>query len=303
MINRFCKYFFHYIYHAKTRQRLLFLAIVGLFLSSFSLLVLQSCMGGLQSKLIDRSMAHTGAAAIKVKDLDKEKIKELKKLLINYQLKPVVEYKLELLIRNNNFIAPVIVHGIDLNEEIPSFIKKSDIKKGIVLGYDLANKIQVYEDEAISLISPSHVNSFFGDIPRSVTHNVNGFLLSNVPEVDLYHAWVRLSSVQNLIRKRKINTIRLFEKMDYSDLRIELKELYGDSLELITWDEQNKTLVWALNLETMVMVFLFIAMTLLVSLSITSGLMIFLGKIKGDLASFWILGASKRDLEKSSGVF
>ncbi|MFZ8934686.1 MAG: hypothetical protein ACO2ZP_12390, partial [Bacteriovoracaceae bacterium] len=52
-----------------------------------------------------------------------------------------------------------------------------------------------------------------------------------------------------------------------------------------------------------VMIFLFVCMALLVSLCITSGLMVFFNKIKTDLASFWILGASQDDLEKCSKVF
>ena len=67
---------------------------------------------------------------------------------------------------------------------------------------------------------------------------------------------------------------------------------------LITWEEQNSALVWALNLETTVMVFLFMAMTLLVAISITSGLLIFFDKAKIDLIGLWILGLSQRDQKK-----
>ena len=51
------------------------------------------------------------------------------------------------------------------------------------------------------------------------------------------------------------------------------------------------------------MLFLFVVMTCLVSLCITSGLHIFTSKIKVDLASFWILGASKLKLEKAFMYF
>ena len=44
-------------------------------------------------------------------------------------------------------------------------------------------------------------------------------------------------------------------------------------------------------------------MSLLVSLSITSGLFIFFNRIKNDLTSFWILGSSKKKLHKSFVFF
>ena len=47
-------------------------------------------------------------------------------------------------------------------------------------------------------------------------------------------------------------------------------------------------------------IFLFIGMTLLVSLCIISGLFIFFSKIKTDLSAFWILGSSKMDLQYAS---
>jgi len=51
------------------------------------------------------------------------------------------------------------------------------------------------------------------------------------------------------------------------------------------------------------MVFLFAAMSLLVSLCISSGLLIFFNKIKNDLSSFWILGASLSQIDRSTRLF
>ena len=48
------------------------------------------------------------------------------------------------------------------------------------------------------------------------------------------------------------------------------------------------------------MVSLFIAMTLLIGLAITSGLLIFFNKIQVDIVSFWMLGMSKQKIEKMS---
>jgi lipoprotein-releasing system permease protein len=67
---------------------------------------------------------------------------------------------------------------------------------------------------------------------------------------------------------------------------------------MVSWEEMNGALVWSLNLETKVMLFLFISMSLLVAIAITSGLLIFYSKIRRDLMSFWILGMSQQMLLK-----
>ncbi len=304
MFSGFCKYFFSYIFLAKTRQRLLFLAIVGLFLSSFALIVLQSSMGGLQNKLIKRSKGAAGHAVIIVKkDIDKIKLKSLMDELYNYQLEPVVEFEIELLLRAGKYISPMVLHGVSKKNSIPPLVDDAKELDRLVLGFDIARKLHISEGEEVQIISPSHVNSIMGDIPRQVTVSVGDILMTNVPEIDGFHGWIRLRTVQNLIRKRSINRLRFFVEMDYEELRKDLDTKFGDLVRVETWEEKNRTLVWALRLETMVMIFLFIAMTLLVSLCITSGLLIFFDKIKGDLTSFWILGSSKKQLEKASILF
>jgi ABC-type lipoprotein release transport system permease subunit len=66
--------------------------------------------------------------------------------------------------------------------------------------------------------------------------------------------------------------------------------------EWVTWEEMNGALVWSLNLETKVMLFLFISMTFLVAIAITSGFLIFFSKIQRDLMSFWILGMGQKKI-------
>jgi len=298
MFKTYLKYFFFFIISAKNRQRLLILAVVGLFISSFALIVLQSTMGGLQNKLMERSKAVIGRATILYKsDSQSASLKEIEKILSEKKLNYTREYEIELLLRYQTYITPVIVHGIDLKGFIPPFLIKDKFEA--MMPMELAYKVGVAPPETLELISPSHVDELLGDIPRSQSVRIDRTFSSDVPEIDMYHMWVRLPLIQNLIQKRMINRLRIYSAGDFDSL----KPLLPKEARLMTWEDENRTLVWALNLEATVMVFLFAAMSLLVSLCISSGLLIFFNKIKTDLSSFWILGASHDKINRSTKYF
>lgn len=306
MFVTYLKYFFYYIIKAKNRQRLLILAVVGLFLSSFALIVLQSTMGGLQNKLMERSKNVLGKAVLYYKSEAQDKnYQQLFSILDQKKIRYSKEYEIELLLRYQTFITPVIVHGIDQTGFVPDLLRndlqssKDQKKVDAIMPLDLAYKVGVAPPETLQIISPAHVDELLGEIPRSQSIRIERTITSDVPEIDMYHLWVRLPLVQNLIQSRLINRVRIYSDMDFDSL----KKSISPEIQVKTWEEENATLVWALKLESTVMVFLFAAMSLLVSLCISSGLLIFFNKIKSDLASFWILGASFSKIDRATKYF
>lgn len=299
MFSTYLKYFFFYILSAKNRQRLLILAVVGLFISSFALIVLQSTMGGLQNKLMERSKSVIGRATLLFKSEQSEaKLLVLEELLKKEKLNYTREYEIELLLSYQTYLTYVIVHGIDQTGYMPPFLGESKRFEAII-PTELAYKVGVAPPEDLQLISPAHVDGLLGEIPRSQTIKIDKTISSDVPEIDLSHLWVRLPLIQNLIQAKNINRIRIYSETDFNKLSKKLPQW----VQFKTWEEENGTLVWALNLESTVMIFLFAAMSLLVSLCISSGLLIFFNKIKTDLSSFWILGSSYAQIHRSTKYF
>ncbi len=248
---------------------------------------------------MERSKNIVGRATIYFKAGENdERLISIQKVLEKNQIKYSLEYEIELLLRYQTYITPVIVHGIDFDHFVPSFLKIDKNTDGI-MPTELAYKVGVAPPEDLQIISPSHVDSFLGDIPRSQTIKVERTFSSDVPEIDTSHLWVRLPLIQNLIQAKYVNRIRIYSLTNFKELAFALPEW----VILKTWEDENRTLVWALNLESSVMVFLFAAMSLLVSLCISSGLLIFFNKIKTDLASFWILGASFYQINRSTKWF
>lgn len=264
-------------------------------------------MGGLQSSLMNRSKEVMGNAVIYYKDdSSSSDFSEVFDVLDNHNALYLKEYELEVLLRYETFMTPVVVHGIDTNSYLPDYLEKSFKKKlanskkvDAIIPIDLAYKIGVAPPVDVQIISPAHVDELLGEIPRGQSLNINETIVTNVPEVDQFHMWVRLPLIHNLIQSYSLNRIRIYGNLKFNKIRNELPK----SVILKTWEDENATLVWALKLESTVMVFLFAGMSLLVSLCISSGLLIFFNKIKTDLSSFWILGASYTQIEKATKIF
>jgi len=291
-------YFFRYIFSAKTRQKLLFIAVVGLFISTFSLVILQGIMGGLQNGLIERSKKTLGRGHIDLAlEKSTQKISEIETKLKNKGITYSREYEIELMVNHGSRVNPVILHGVDFEHLTPRFLENKDLS-GVVLGSDLATNLNSYFDSKLTFISPAHIDYLINPIPRSVSEIITDFYVSDLSEIDSVHAWTRLSLIQNLIRKRLVNKLIFYSE---EDLELAVEALGIE--QVTTWEQQNKSLVWALNLETNVMLFLFIGMSLLVAICITSGFMIFFDKIKTDLISYWVMGKSQKDVYRMSYIF
>lgn len=298
----FFHYFWRYLFFSKTRQKLLILAMSGLLLSSFALMSIQGLMGGLQRSLVQRSKEYFGYGVIELVRPEGASVEALIDHLTPYKKEMTLEWEIELLARHKNFVSPVILHGVDYRFNSPFFLKNRDSSQ-LVLGADLAHKLKVRFLDDVQVFSPAMTDSLMGEIPRHAAISVSDYLLSEVQDIDQYHAWVRLGFLQNFLREKKVNRIRFFSEDAYDTAQKYLEKYPTEDYRALSWEDQHQTLVFALNLETRVMMFLFMSMSFLIAIAITTGLLIFYRKVRRDLASFWILGASQKQVERASFAF
>jgi lipoprotein-releasing system permease protein len=201
------------------------------------------------------------------------------------------------MLKFRSYVAPAKIHGVQLDDERPNFLDDKDFS-GLILGSELSSKLRLQFLDDLQIISPGVTDSLMGEVPRFVTETLSDYLYTELPEVDEFEVWGRVEIVQNLLRQRGINQIRIFNNLD-SNILAKLRAVKTEvSFRVVSWEEMNGALVWSLNLETKVMLFLFISMSLLVAIAITSGLLIFYSKIRRDLMSFWILGMPQQMLVK-----
>lgn len=261
-------------------------------------------MGGLQRNVIERSQLIHGRGEVYFPSaIDHQTKQRLKEQLAAKDIAALIGLRYEVLARRGDRIVPIIAHGLS-SQELPAFLQERDFKE-MILGADAALKLSALPGEAIQLISPAHVTPLFRDVPLSRSFYLDGVYRAHVPEADMFHTWVALDLMQNLIGARQYNYLRFDSDFSEAQVKNVLNAMgfASEHFRLRKWEEAHQTLVWALRLETSVMIFLFIAMTILVSLCIVSGSLLFFDKVQLDLASFWILGASKKSLAKATRLF
>lgn len=301
----FLFYLISYLTKAKSRQHLLLFSLMGPLLASFSLLVVQSTMGGLQNKLILRSKAIIGDVLFSLDD--DQKMLELGPLwqyAFDKKIAVIPEIELEVLLKNGPYMAPGIVHG--LPPSLPALLRPASLKnqsiKNLILGHDLAYKLRAKIGSQIQIISPLKTDLSFEEVPRFVTEVVDELVLTDVPEVDIIALWSRDSLFWNLNKEKKYNKLRVYlrgQNISIAEIKSDLADLGYVIQHTLTWEDQNNALSAALKLESRVMLFLFSCISLLVTLSMASGFILFFNKINLDLVAIWILGMSKKMILKN----
>ena len=123
-MNAFYQYFLGYVFRARTRQGLLFLAVAGLFLSSLALIVIQGVMGGLQKGLIARSKSINGVGVVRFEGGEKESFQKFNERGWKFTR----EVEMEILARAQGHVAPMIIHGVDASTFMPEFLENKDLR-------------------------------------------------------------------------------------------------------------------------------------------------------------------------------
>jgi lipoprotein-releasing system permease protein len=258
-------------------------------------MVIQGIMGGLQRGLIERSKNVHGSYLLQFDQITSESLDELRELLRKEGIRFYSELETEVMLKYKSYVSPAKFHGLLLTDERPEFLEDKDFE-GLVMGSELGSKIKLQFLDEIMIIAPGVSDSLMGEVPRFVSESLSDYLYTELPEVDEFEMWGRVEIAQNLLRQRGINQIRLFGQIEPNFLKKLAAFPTETPFRILSWEEMNGALVWSLNLETKVMLFLFISMSLLVAIAITSGLLIFYSKIRRDLMSFWILGMAQQKL-------
>ena len=143
-----------------------------------------------------------------------------------------------------------------LDPEVAAAVKREDAFPGVVLGRELAKTLHVYVGDPITLVSPVGDLGPMGLLPRARRFRVAAVFYSGMYEYDSSHAYVTLETAQKFLDlEGSISQfdIKAEEESQAGLVAQRLKNvLQGQRLRIRDWQEMNKGLFSALELEKIV---------------------------------------------------
>jgi len=172
---------------------------------------------------------------------------------------------------------------------------------GIIIGSQLARKLEVDIGEFVTIMSLETRMSPMGEIPRSKRFKVVGFFESGIPSYDELVSYVDMGTAQKIFRMQgQISglTISLEDSGKSETYKDILREKIGFPYFFTTWVENNKNLFATFQLERFALGIILTLIILLASFLIVSSLIMLVVEKRKDIAILKAMGAKNSSIQK-----
>ncbi|MDD5422410.1 MAG: lipoprotein-releasing ABC transporter permease subunit [Candidatus Omnitrophica bacterium] len=217
------------------------------------------------------------------------------------------------LVRSGDNIMGVVAKGIVSEDEVKvkkigGYIKSGSLDlngDSVVLGSELANKLNVKIGDTVSLVSPTNANlenKFFlnpSNYAKGKSFKVTGIFTSGMYEYDMNLVYVNITAAQELLGVKDMASgiaVRSDDPLAVEDLKRELQAKLGVPYVVRTWMDSNRNFLEAIKLEKTVM---FIILTLIVTVAcfnIASALIMTVLEKTKDIGILKSIGATRSDM-------
>jgi lipoprotein-releasing system permease protein len=299
------------------------ISIGGVALGVMALIVVIAVMSGFGKDLRDKILgtnSHIVVTNITRSGMDDYE-SVLKKVMQAEGVKAAAPFILnQVMLTSGGNSSGVVVRGIDPDREaMVSDLEKNLIQgdlamlkrsekpsKGprrakIILGKELAQKLGVQMNDAVSMVSPASRLTPMGLVPKIKLFKVVGFFESGMFEYDSSLAFISVESAQKFFSmKGTVSGVEIrVDDIDRADKIAEsLQESLGFPYYARDWMRMNKNLFSALRLEKIVMFIILILIILVAAFNIVSTLFMVVMEKTKEIAILKSMGASRTSIMK-----
>ncbi|MGQ0538887.1 MAG: FtsX-like permease family protein [Gemmatimonadaceae bacterium] len=176
--------------------------------------------------------------------------------------------------------------------------------RGIVLGRLLADRLQAYQGDTVSLLTmaTTTVSRSLGEaIPRPMQFQVSGIFDSGLYEYDNAYVYVSLPMGQELAGLGADVTgieIKTRDRWEASGVARRLDEAFAFQYRSVDWQEQNSTLFQALKLEKLGMAVILLLIIVVAAFNIVSNLTMLVADKTREIGILKAMGMTSRSIRQ-----
>ena len=284
-------------------------SLIGIMLGVATLIVVMSVMNGFRTELVDRILGINGHLVVYEKNEPYvsnynqiiNKISDIKNVIA---VTPHLEG--QALAKSKSIVSGVIIRGVNWSDLAAKKLLWKSLtqltidnyknNEDIIIGYRLAQRLNVNVGDFISLISPNGMETALGILPIKKNFKIGGFFDIGMYEYDNNFIFIPWKKAELFFSAKNIaHGIEIFLKDEKftSSVSSNIKNKLGNELLVIDWKKRNSAFMSALAVEKNVMFIILSLIILVAAFNIISSMIMLVQTKKSDIALMRTMGASK----------
>lgn len=283
-------------------------AFTGIALGVATLIIVMSVMNGFKEELLNRILGINGHISIVAApgfpfNNYKKAVADLEGISGIEIAIPLIEK--QLLVSSGRSAEGAMVRGINKEDILNKKVMRDgfaqmDIEyftgNVVVLGDKLAQKLGVFVDDEITLISPNGKVTAFGSVPRMKSYRVVGTFSMGMYEYDANYVFMPLEAAQKYFGLKNSATMIDVSLTDAKQLPA-MRNLIEKSVSLdayvYDWKQTNSAFFNAIDVERNVMFLILTLIILVAAFNIITGLIMLVKDKSRDVAVLRTMGATR----------
>ena len=291
-------------------------SLIGISLGVATLIIVMSVMNGFREELLSRIIGLNGHATLYIKEKSENfNVEKIKKILLEFDevvdIVPLVESTVMITFKGKS--RGVVVRGLSIKDIEENTLLKQSInnitlnkfneQNTIIIGERLAASLHLKIGDDVTIISPSGLNTPFGNAPMAKKFIFAGTFNLGMYEYDSSVLFMKINNLRDFMgyRKNHIDNIELFynnpEDSDLTSYKImEILDSIDLSNVVVPWTSRHAQLFSALEVERNVMFIILTLIILVAAFNIISSMIMLVRDKESSISILRTIGISENSI-------
>lgn len=171
---------------------------------------------------------------------------------------------------------------------------------GVLIGWRLADKMNLRVGDHFTLITPEGNETAFGTIPRQKSYRVMGIFDVGMHQYDSNFIFMPMETCQNLYRfEGRVTHLDVFLNnfQRATDVAFSLEQRLGENFRVLDWKHQDQSIFHAVEVERNVMFLILTLLIVIAGFNIASSLIMLVKDKTRDIAILRTMGATQKHIK------